>query len=112
VAADTYDKKFALVYTRLRERQALGSPARFVCALALAGGGGILYESRGTIEGVIADGPRGDGGFGYDPIFFSPAHGRTLAQLTEEEKAVVSHRGRAFRLFREALTARPDLLRR
>ena len=110
--ADTYDKKFAIVYRRLRERNALGCAARFVCALALAGGGRILYESRGTIEGVIAEGPRGDGGFGYDPIFFSPPHKRTLAQLTEDEKAVVSHRGRAFRLLRDALAARPDLLRR
>ena len=108
--ADTYDKKFALVYGHLRQRHALGSPARFVCALALADGARILYEARGTIEGVIADGPRGDGGFGYDPIFVVPPHGRTLAQLTEDEKAVVSHRGRAFRRFREDLAARPDLL--
>jgi XTP/dITP diphosphohydrolase len=110
--ADTYDKKFAIVYGRLRERHALGSTARFVCALALADGAQVLYEARGTIEGVIADGPRGDGGFGYDPILFSPPHGRTLAQLTEEEKAAVSHRGRAFRQFREALLAKPGLVRR
>jgi XTP/dITP diphosphohydrolase len=110
--ADTYDRKFEIVYSRLRERNALGSAARFVCALALADGARILFEARGTIEGVIADGPHGDGGFGYDPIFFSPPHGRTLAQLTEAEKAVVSHRGRAFRQFREALLAKPGLLRR
>jgi XTP/dITP diphosphohydrolase len=110
--ADTYDKKFALVYRRLRERGAPGSTARFVCALAMADGARILYEARGTIEGDIADGPRGGGGFGYDPIFFSPPHGRTLAELTEDEKAQVSHRGQAFRRFREALLAKPDLLRR
>jgi XTP/dITP diphosphohydrolase len=110
--ADTYDKKFAIVYRRLGERNALGSAARFVCALALADGARMLFESRGTIEGTIADGPRGDGGFGYDPIFFSPPHGRTLAQLTEEEKAVVSHRGQAFRRLREELARRPDLLPR
>jgi XTP/dITP diphosphohydrolase len=110
--ADTYDKKFALVYRRLRERGAPGSTARFVCALAMADGDRILYQSRGTIEGVIANGPRGDGGFGYDPIFFSPPHGRTLAELTEDEKAQVSHRGQAFRRFREALLATPDLFRR
>ena len=110
--AITYDRKFALVYGRLRERGALASPARFVCALALADGDRILFEARGTIEGVIADAPRGDGGFGYDPIFFSPPHGRTLAELTEDEKAQVSHRGRAFRQFREALAARPIFLPR
>jgi XTP/dITP diphosphohydrolase len=110
--ADTYEKKFAIVHGRLRERRALGSAARFVCALALADGGRILFEARGTIEGVIADHPRGDGGFGYDPIFFSPPHGRTLAELTEDEKAAVSHRGQAFRRFRDALAAHPALLRR
>jgi len=110
--ADTYEKKFALVYRRLRERGALGSTARFVCALALADGDRILYQSRGAIEGVIADGPRGDGGFGYDPIFFSPPHGRTLAELTEDEKTQVSHRGQAFRRFREALAAQPALVQR
>jgi len=110
--AGTYDLKFALVYRRLRERGALGSTARFVCALAMADGDRILYQSRGTIEGVIADGPRGDGGFGYDPIFFSPPHGRTLAELTEDEKAQVSHRGQAFRRFRDALAAQPALLDR
>ena len=110
--AGTYDLKFALVYRRLSERGALGSTARFVCALALADGDRILYQSRGAIEGVIADGPRGDGGFGYDPIFFSPPHGRTLAELTEDEKTQVSHRGQAFRRFREALAAQPALVQR
>jgi XTP/dITP diphosphohydrolase len=110
--ADTYDKKFALVYRRLRERGTLGSSARFVCALAMADGDRILYQSRGAIEGVIADGPRGDGGFGYDPILFLPPHGRTLAELTEDEKAQVSHRGQAFRRFRDALAAQPALLDR
>jgi XTP/dITP diphosphohydrolase len=110
--ADTYDKKFALVYRRLRERGVPASPARFVCALALADGDRILFEARGTIEGEIAELPRGDGGFGYDPIFFSPPHHRTLAQLTDVEKAEVSHRGKAFRKLREELAARPALLQR
>jgi len=110
--ADTYDRKFALIYAGLRARGTLGCTARFVCALAMADGGRIVFESRGTIEGVIADGPRGHGGFGYDPIFFSPPHARTLAELTEAEKAVVSHRGRAFRQFRAAVEARPALLHR
>lgn len=110
--ADTYEKKFAIVHGRLRQRHALRSAARFVCALALADGNCVRFEARGTIEGVIADLPRGDGGFGYDPIFFSPPHNRTLAELTEDEKAAVSHRGQAFRRFRDALAARPALLRR
>jgi XTP/dITP diphosphohydrolase len=109
-AAATYPQKFDLLYRRLRERRALGCAARFVCALALADGARVVFESRGTIEGRVADGAHGDGGFGYDPIFFYPPLGRTLAQLMEPEKAVVSHRGQAFRRLRDQLTANPGLL--
>jgi len=111
-AASTYAQKFALVYGGLRARGALGSPARFVCALAVADGSRILFEARGTIEGRISDSPVGDGGFGYDPIFFYPPLGRTLAQLTEAEKARVSHRGQAFRQLRDRLAGDPALVRR
>lgn len=109
-AAPTYPQKFDLLYARLQERRALGCTARFVCALALADHARVLFESCGTIEGRVADGPRGEGGFGYDPIFLVPSLGRTLAQLTEEEKAVVSHRGQAFRRFRDHLAANPGWL--
>ena len=102
-AAPTYPQKFALIYDRLRRRNALGCPARFVCALAVASGPRIIYEARGTIEGRVADAPRGAGGFGYDPIFYFPERDLTLAELSEEEKAVVSHRGQAFRQLREDL---------
>jgi len=104
--AETYPQKFALIYRHLRERRALGCQARFVCALAVADGSRIVFEARGTIEGRIADAPSGAGGFGYDPIFFYPPLGRTLAELTEAEKAVVSHRGSAFRQLCEFLGAR------
>ncbi len=104
--AGTYPQKFALIYRQLRERRALGCAARFVCALAVAHGSSILFEARGTIEGRVADAPRGAGGFGYDPIFFYPPLGRTLAELTEAEKTVVSHRGHAFRQLREFLASR------
>jgi XTP/dITP diphosphohydrolase len=106
-AAGTYPEKFALVYAGLRDRAALGCPARFVCALAVGDGLRILFEARGTIEGRINDVPAGDGGFGYDPIFFYPPLNRTLAQLTEHEKTRVSHRGQAFRQLRDHLAARP-----
>ena len=104
--AATYPEKFKLIYRQLRERDALGCSARFVCALAVADGSGVVFEARGTIEGRIADAPSGTGGFGYDPIFFYPPLGRTLAELTEAEKAIVSHRGNAFRQLREFLAAR------
>jgi XTP/dITP diphosphohydrolase len=64
--------------------------------VALAQGARVLFETRGTVEGRIAPEPRGDGGFGYDPIFFYPPYGQTLAEAGDR-KAAVSHRGEAFR---------------
>jgi XTP/dITP diphosphohydrolase len=98
-----YPRKFSIIYERLREAGAPNSPARFVCALAVATGRRILFETRGTVEGNIAEGPRGRGGFGYDPIFFYPPAGKTLAELDAEEKSAVSHRGKAFRQLRQFL---------
>jgi XTP/dITP diphosphohydrolase len=98
----SYPDKFALLYEELRARAALDSPARFVCALALVGNGRILYETQGIVEGRIAPEPRGDGGFGYDPIFFYPPYGQTLAEAGDR-KAAVSHRGKAFRKLRAFL---------
>jgi len=98
----TYAEKFDLIYSRLRANgpgDAAGSPARFVCALALVRDGRILFESRGVVEGRIAPEPRGSGGFGYDPIFFYPPFGCTLAEAGDR-KAAVSHRGEAFRALR------------
>jgi len=98
----TYAEKFDLIYSRLRANgpgDAAGSPARFVCALALVRDGRILFESRGAVEGRIAPEPRGSGGFGYDPIFFYPPFGCTLAEAGDR-KAAVSHRGEAFRALR------------
>ena len=110
-AAVTYPQKFAIVYAALRARGVMGSPARFVCALAVADGANILYEARGTIEGLVNDAPKGDGGFGYDPIFFYPPLGLTLAQLDDGAKASVSHRGQAFRLLRGHLASHPAWFR-
>jgi XTP/dITP diphosphohydrolase len=94
-AEATYPQKFTLIYDALRAKHAVDSPARFVCALALVRGGEILFETRGTVEGRIAPEPKGKGGFGYDPIFFYPPLGRTLAEA-DHEKAAISHRGEAF----------------
>ena len=95
-ADSTYPEKFALLYDALRERKASGSAARFVCAVALASGGAVTFETRGVVEGEIAPEPRGTAGFGYDPIFFYPPLGCTLAEAGDR-KAAVSHRGDAFR---------------
>ena len=99
-AASTYEAKFDLIYNQLRQRGVPTSPARFVCALALATPGGVIFEARGTVEGEIAPAPRGSGGFGYDPIFYYPPLGCTLAEVPADRKSEVSHRGQAFRALR------------
>lgn len=73
--------------------------ARFVCWIAAARGGTTLAVFEGKAEGVIIETPRGANGFGYDPLFYFPAIGKTFAELPSEEKAKHSHRGAAFRAF-------------
>lgn len=77
--------------------------ARFVCHLALAVPGRVVHETTGTCEGIIAPDPRGDGGFGYDPIFLLPDLDRTFAEIDRAEKSRRSHRGEAVRTMVEFL---------
>ena len=77
--------------------------ARFVCAIAAVLPDKTEFAVRGCIEGRIDYEEKGSHGFGYDPIFYVPAFGKTTAELTEEEKNQVSHRGNALRLMKEAL---------
>jgi len=77
--------------------------ARYVCVAALVLSEGEEWCVRGEAEGLILGRPRGWGGFGYDPLFFDPASGRTFAELAPEEKDARSHRGHAFRLLRDEL---------
>lgn len=93
----SYAERFDEIYRRLNERPESGRSARFVCALAVADGHAIVFETTRTVEGEIADVPRGTEGFGYDPIFWFPAYRRTLAEVSREEKLAVAHRGKAFR---------------
>jgi XTP/dITP diphosphohydrolase len=71
--------------------------ARFVCALALAQGREVLHRVRAAVEGEILNSPCGGNGFGYDPLFFYPPLDHSLAQVSDEEKFRVSHRGKAMR---------------
>ena len=88
--------QIALLLDELKEVPEERRTARFVCCLAIAGPGWTrLFEGR--CEGLIARAPRGEGGFGYDPIFFDPELGCTFAELTGAEKAARSHRGKALR---------------
>jgi XTP/dITP diphosphohydrolase len=75
--------------------------ARFVCVLVVARDGETLRTFHGTAEGILLDAPRGENGFGYDPLFYFPLIGKTFAELSAEEKALYSHRGAAFRAFLE-----------
>jgi XTP/dITP diphosphohydrolase len=104
----SYPEKFELIYAQLRARGASGSTARFVCATALALQSRVLVETRGGIEGRIVSTPSGESGFGYDPIFYYPPYGKTLAETSVDEKSAVSHRGQAFRQLRAWLIAHPD----
>ena len=101
---ESYMEKFATIQEMLAERGTEMSAARFVCALALARADDVIWETTGIVEGQVLLPACGNGGFGYDPIFYYPAFGRTLAEVTAEEKAAVSHRGQAFRALRAYLT--------
>jgi XTP/dITP diphosphohydrolase len=101
----SYPERFTEIYRRLAPFPGTMHAARFVTVLAVASGRDIVFETEATIEGGIAATPAGSGGFGYDPLFRYAPFGRTTAELTIEEKAAVSHRGRAFRDFRRALAA-------
>jgi len=110
---ETYAGKFANLYRELAPH-ARPWTARFVCSLAVvenqAPGTGhyrVLFTCETTVEGEIAPAPRGIHGFGYDPIFFYPPYGKTLGEATDQEKLVVSHRGKAFRQLRDWLLSRP-----
>lgn len=80
--------------------------ARFRCAMAVAFSEEDLVTAEGILEGVIATEPRGSGGFGYDPVFFVPSVGKTLAELSIEEKNAISHRAKALKALLPTLIRR------
>jgi non-canonical purine NTP pyrophosphatase (RdgB/HAM1 family) len=77
--------------------------ARFRCAIALARHGNVIETFDGAVEGTIVDLPRGQNGFGYDPIFMPAGCGRTFAEMSDEEKNAISHRGKAIAALRDYL---------
>jgi XTP/dITP diphosphohydrolase len=99
----TYAERFDRLYAEIAASRRAERSARFVCALALAWPDRLVFQARGAVEGVIAPEPRGAEGFGYDPIFFYPPYGRTLAEVTSKDKRRVAHRGVAFRQLRAFL---------
>jgi XTP/dITP diphosphohydrolase len=81
--------------------------ARFVCVIALAERGQVLAVFSAAAEGEILAEPRGERGFGYDPVFYFPSLNKTFAEISREEKNLYSHRGQAFRKLQEFLSTAP-----
>lgn len=77
--------------------------ARFVCVAALATADGEVRFTEGELRGYIAEAPRGEGGFGYDPLFYLPEYGKTVAELDAETKNVISHRAKAMVAMRHVI---------
>lgn len=99
----SYHIKNANLISRLEGVEDARRTARFVCAIAAVLPDGRELTSRGVIEGRIGYEEKGSNGFGYDPIFYVPEFGRTTAELSEEEKNRVSHRGNALQEMRRQL---------
>jgi XTP/dITP diphosphohydrolase len=91
----TYDDNNRKLLAALKDVPEEKRTARFRCVIALAGPDGKAETVAGEIQGRIADGPKGENGFGYDPIFFVPEYSKTFAELDAETKNRISHRGRA-----------------
>jgi XTP/dITP diphosphohydrolase len=95
--------RYTLLLERLRGVPAARRTARFRCVIALVDPAGAERLVEGVVEGLIADAPRGNGGFGYDPVFFYPPLARTFGELPAEAKHRVDHRGAAARAARTLL---------
>lgn len=93
----SYRIKNQMIIDNLKEAKEEDRTARFVCVIAAAFPNGKVLTARGTIEGMIAHKEYGQGGFGYDPIFYVPEEGCTTAEMPPEKKNAISHRGKALR---------------
>jgi len=102
-AETSYAVKNARLLELLHDVAEADRTARYVSAVALADEGEIVFEHEAACEGRIALEPRGEGGFGYDPIFYYPPLSKTMAELSPDEKNRVSHRGKAMAALRRHL---------
>jgi XTP/dITP diphosphohydrolase len=100
---DDYVHKNALLIRLLDGKHGAARACRYVCALVLRHPDGRTWRTRGEVRGQIAEVAAGTGGFGYDPVFYIPRLGRTLAEIPVNEKDRISHRGRAARRVRPIL---------
>lgn len=93
----SYDIKNQYIIDRCKDAEDKG--CQFVCAIAYVEENGESHVFTGIVEGIVADHIEGEKGFGYDPIFYYPPYQTTLANVSEEQKNAVSHRGRALKQF-------------
>ena len=98
-----YSERFRIILERLAPTPPEQRTARFRCVIAIARPEGLLTTAEGVLEGMIATEARGAGGFGYDPILYLPAYGKTVAELPAEVKNQISHRARAAAQARQQL---------
>lgn len=99
---ETDKERNVYLLERMRHLKGEERKARFVAVLVLAYPDGHVETYEGQVEGYILEAPRGEGGFGYDPLFYVPEAGKTFAEMTLEEKAQYSHRGQAIRALLKA----------
>jgi XTP/dITP diphosphohydrolase len=102
-AAATSGERNAKLLAELRGRTGQERSAHFVCVIALAKQGRAVAIISDRVEGMILDAPRGELGFGYDPVFYFPDLDRSFAELSQAEKNTHSHRGKAFRRLLELI---------
>ncbi len=103
----SYDERFRFILEKMRGLPVEKRTARFRSVIVLAEPSGYMRSVEGVIEGVIADAPRGQNGFGYDPIFLVPSLGKTTAELSSADKNSISHRGLAAQKARKLLEEWP-----
>lgn len=101
-----YEIKNSNLIERMKGVKGKDRSARFVCVIAAAFPDGEIITTRGTIEGVIAEEPAGENGFGYDPIVYVPENGMTTGQMDPDAKNAISHRGKALTAMKKILEER------
>lgn len=101
-----YEIKNRNLIERMKGVKGKDRSARFVCVIAAAFPDGEIITTRGTIEGVIAEEPAGENGFGYDPIVYVPEYGMTTGQMNPDAKNAISHRGKALTAMKKILEER------
>lgn len=105
----SYETKNRAIIEKLQDLDAAERTAYFACAMVFAMEGRVVSSFEKKVFGTIAEEPAGQGGFGYDPIFFYPEYDRTFAQLSTSQKNQISHRGQAIRTFAHLVETHPEI---